>query len=154
MPWCSPEVFGWDFVLPIIGLSFGCRVGDTLEPRPSSEVSWSVVDFVDTFLTAVVLSVFDVCTLLLLLLFLKLKEGGLGLVGEGVASSVGTEGGGTSSATCLGRGRVDGRGMGRGRGIITFFWTRVLSSALFFAKLSALRCFEQSLTIRAPLFCH
>ena len=79
-----------------------------------------VVDFDDTFLTAVVLSVFDVWTLLLLLLFLKLKEGGLGLVGEGVASSVGTEGGGTSSATCLGRGKVDGRGMGRGRGIITF----------------------------------
>ena len=106
-------------VLPIIGLSFGWRVGDTLEPRPSSEVSSLVVDFDDTFLTAVVLSVLDVWTLLLLL-FLKLKEGGLGLVGEGVASSVGTEGGGTSSATCLGRGKVDGRGMGRGRGIITF----------------------------------
>ena len=105
-------------VLPIIGLSFGWRVGDTLDPRPSSEVSSLVVDFDDTFLTAVVLSVFDVWTLLL---FLKLKEGGLGLVGDGVASSVGTEGGGTNSATCLGRGRVEGRGMGRGRGIITFF---------------------------------
>ena len=105
-------------VLPIIGLSFGWRVGDTLDPRPSSEVSSPVVDFDDTFLTAVALSVFDVWTLLL---FLKLKEGGLGLVGDGVASSVGTEGGGTNSATCLGRGRVDGRGIGRGRGIITFF---------------------------------
>ena len=104
-------------VLPIIGLSFGWRVGDTLDPRPSSEVSSPVVDFDDTFLTAVVLSVFAVWTLLL---FLKLKEGGLGLVGDGVASSVGTEGGGTNSATCLGRGRVDGRGIGRGRGIITF----------------------------------
>ena len=133
-------------VLPIIGLSFGCRVGDTLDPRPSSEVSSLPVDFDDTFLTATVavLSVFDV-GLALLLLVLKLKEGGLGLVGEGVASSVGTEGGGTNSATCRGRGSVDGRGIGRGRGIITFysasfyfeghnnFFPQPLSSALSFA---------------------
>ena len=95
-------------------LSFGWRVGDTLDPRPSSEVSWSV-DFDDTFLTTAAFSVFWTTALL----FLKLKDGGLGLVGEGVASSVGTEGGGTSSATCLGNGKVDGRDIGRGRGIIT-----------------------------------
>ena len=71
-----------------MGLSFGWRVGDTLDPRPSSEVSWSV-DFDDTFLTTAAFSVFWTAALL----FLKLKDGGLGLVGEGVASSVGTEGG-------------------------------------------------------------
>jgi len=79
-----------------------------------------VVDFDDTFLTTVdVLAVFDAWALLLLLLLLKLKEGGLGLVGEGVASSMGTEGGGTNSATCRGSGSVDGRGIGLGSGIIT-----------------------------------
>ena len=83
-------------------------------------MSWSVVDFDDTFLTTVdVLAVFDAWALLLLLLLLKLKEGGLGLVGEGVASSMGTEGGGTNSATCRGSGSVDGRGIGLGSGIIT-----------------------------------
>ena len=80
-----------------------------------------MVDFDDTFLTTVdVLAVFDAwALLLLLLLLLKLKEGGLGLVGEGVASSMGTEGGGTNSATCRGSGSVDGRGIGLGSGIIT-----------------------------------
>ena len=80
-----------------------------------------MVDFDDTFLTTVdVLVVLDAWALLLLLLLhLKLKEGGLGLVGEGVASSVGTEGGGTNSATCRGSGSVDGRGIGLGSGIIT-----------------------------------
>ena len=79
-----------------------------------------MVDFDDTFLTTVdVLAVFDAWALLLLLLLLKLKEGGLGLVGEGVASSMGTEGGGTNSATCRGSGSVDGRGIGLGSGIIT-----------------------------------
>jgi len=79
-----------------------------------------VVDFDDTFLTTVdVLAVFDAWALVLLLLLLKLKEGGLGLVGEGVASSMGTEGGGTNSATCRGSGSVDGRGIGLGSGIIT-----------------------------------
>ena len=84
-------------------------------------MSWSVVDFDDTFLTTVdVPAVLDAwALLLLLLLLLKLKEGGLGLVGEGVASSVGTEGGGTNSATCRGSGSVDGRGIGLGSGIIT-----------------------------------
>ena len=78
-----------------------------------------MVDFDDTFLTTVdVLVVLDAWALLLLLL-LKLKEGGLGLVGEGVASSMGTEGGGTNSATCRGSGSVDGRGIGLGSGIIT-----------------------------------
>ena len=79
-----------------------------------------MVDFDDTFLTTVdVLAVFDAWALVLLLLLLKLKEGGLGLVGEGVASSMGTEGGGTNSATCRGSGSVDGRGIGLGSGIIT-----------------------------------
>ena len=79
-----------------------------------------MVDFDDTFLATVdVLAVFDAWALLLLLLLLKLKEGGLGLVGEGVASSMGTEGGGTNSATCRGSGSVDGRGIGLGSGIIT-----------------------------------
>ena len=81
-----------------------------------------MVDFDDTFLTTVdVLVVLDAraLLLLLLLLLLKLKEGGLGLVGEGVASSMGTEGGGTNSATCRGSGSVDGRGIGLGSGIIT-----------------------------------
>ena len=79
-----------------------------------------MVDFDDTFLTTVdVPAVLDAWALLLLLLLLKLKEGGLGLVGEGVASSVGTEGGGTNSATCRGSGSVDGRGIGLGSGIIT-----------------------------------
>ena len=79
-----------------------------------------MVDFDDTFLTTVdVLAVLDAWALLLLLLLLKVKEGGLGLVGEGVASSVGTEGGGTNSATCRGSGSVDGRGIGLGSGIIT-----------------------------------
>ena len=77
-----------------------------------------MVDFDDTFLTTVdVPAVLDAWALLLLLL--KVKEGGLGLVGEGVASSVGTEGGGTNSATCRGSGSVDGRGIGLGSGIIT-----------------------------------
>ena len=79
-----------------------------------------MVDFDDTFLTTVdVPAVLDAWALLLLLLLLKLKEGGLGLVGEGVASSMGTEGGGTNSATCRGSGSVDGRGIGLGSGIIT-----------------------------------
>ena len=135
-------------VLPIIGLSFGWRVGDTLDPRPSSEVSSLVVDFDDTFLTAVVLSVFDVWTLLL---FLKLKEGGLGLVGDGVASSVGTEGGGTNSATCLGRGRVEGRGMGRGRGIITF--SESPQFRFIFGQTPSIASLKKALS-SAALFCH
>ena len=135
-------------VLPIIGLSFGWRVGDTLDPRPSSEVSSLVVDFDDTFLTAVVLSVFDVWTLLL---FLKLKEGGLGLVGDGVASSVGTEGGGTNSATCLGRGRVEGRGMGRGRGIITF--SESPQFRFIFCQTPSIASLKKALS-SAALFCH
>ena len=111
-------------------------------------MSSPVVDFDDIFLTAVVLSVFAVWTLLL---FLKLKEGGLGLVGDGVASSVGTEGGGTNSATCLGRGRVDGRGMGRGRGIITFF--HEASVPFYFLPNSQHCTLSLSLTKEGPLLC-
>ena len=85
------EFFGTDLVLFCTKrTTLGCRVGDTLLPRPSSLVSWSV-DLEESFLTTS--------------LFcrgagraLKLRED-LGLTGEGVASSEGTEGGGIRSVT-------------------------------------------------------